>query len=58
LVSFKEVEDVDALVRESELYYQYGNQAFRTDRVTDVGKLFLDFINNPLEKIKFDRCQQ
>jgi hypothetical protein len=58
LVSFKEVEDVDAIVRESELYYQYGNQAFRTDRVTDVGKLFLDFIKNPLEKIRFDRCQQ
>ncbi len=58
LVSFKKVEDIDAIVRKSELYYQYGSQAFRTDRVTDVGKLFLDFIKNPLEKIRFDHCQQ
>ena len=58
LVSFKKVEDIDAIVRENELYYQYGSQAFRTDRVTDVGKLFLDFIKNPLEKIRFDRYQQ
>jgi hypothetical protein len=51
------VEDIDAIVRESELYNQYGSQAFRTHRVTDVGKLFLDFIKNPLEKVSFDRCQ-
>jgi hypothetical protein len=57
LVSFKKVEDIDAIVRESELYNQYGSQAFRTDHVTDVGKLFLDFIKNPLEKVSFDRCQ-
>lgn len=50
LISFKKVEDIDAIVRKNELYYQYGSQAFRTDRVTDVGKLFLDFIKNPLEK--------
>ncbi|MBE9092442.1 hypothetical protein [Tychonema sp. LEGE 07203] len=57
LISFKKVEDIDVIVRENELYYQYGSQAFRTDRVTDVGKLFLDFIKNPLEKIRLDRCQ-
>ena len=28
LVSFKKVEDIDAIVRNSELYYQYGSQAF------------------------------
>jgi hypothetical protein len=58
LISFKKVEDIDAIVRKNELYYQYGSQAFKTERVTDVGKLFLDFIKNPLEKVSFDRCQQ
>ena len=58
LVSFKKVEDIDAIVRESEFYYQYGSQGSKTERVTDVGKLFLDFIKNPLEKVSFDRCQQ
>ena len=55
LVSFKKVEDIDAIVRESEFYYQYGSQGSKTERVTDVGKLFLDFIKNPLEKVSFDR---
>ncbi|AFZ06126.1 hypothetical protein Osc7112_1618 [Oscillatoria nigro-viridis PCC 7112] len=50
LVSFKKVEDIDAIVRKSEYYYQYGSQASKIERVTDVGKLFLDFIKNPLKK--------
>jgi len=58
LVSFKKVEDIDAIVQKSEYYYKYGRQASKIERLTDVGKLFLDFINNPLEKIRFDRCQQ
>jgi hypothetical protein len=58
LVSFKKVEDIDAIVRKSELYYQYSSQGSKTERVTNVGKLFLDFIKNPLEKVSFDRCQQ
>ncbi|MEG4520924.1 MULTISPECIES: hypothetical protein [unclassified Microcoleus] len=58
LVSFKKVEDIDAIVKESEFYYQYGSQGSKTERVTDVGKLFLDFIKNPLEKVSFARCPQ
>jgi hypothetical protein len=58
LVSFEIVENIDGIVRESELYHQYGNQYSITKRVTDMGKLFLDFIKNPLEKVNFDRYQQ
>jgi hypothetical protein len=57
-VSFEIVENIDGIVRESELYHQYGNQCSKTKRVTDMGKLFLDFIKNPLEEINFDRYQQ
>ncbi|CBN57670.1 MULTISPECIES: hypothetical protein [Kamptonema] len=58
IVVFKRVENIDKFIKEGKYYCDNSSKSAKVDRITDVGKLFLDFIKNPIEKVSFDRSQQ
>ncbi|MDB9514181.1 hypothetical protein PN499_23560 [Kamptonema animale CS-326] len=58
IVVFKQSEDIDKIIEEGKYYCDHSSKSAKVDRITDVGKLFLDFIKNPIEKVSFDRSQQ
>ena len=47
-------EDISKIIALSASYFEQNQTTFRPKRVTDLGKLFLEFIKNPLEKINLN----
>lgn len=50
----KQVENITNIIGASASYFEQNQTTFRPKRVTDWGKLFLEFIKNPLEKISLN----
>ena len=50
----KRVENITNIIGVSTSYFEQNQTTFRPKRVTDLGKLFLEFIKNPLERINFN----